>query len=256
MSHPGLMGRRAGVIGTADKKAVATATELVARLREQADGLRAEIARLRTDLAVLHGDYAAGRNSDLAEANGALVLSALQAETIAESTKGALDELTRSSQRDALTETPNRAVMLDRMESAIALSCRRGTQLALLFLDLDQFKQINDTLGHAVGDEVLRLAARRMESAVRGSDTVSRHSGDEFLILLAEISHPADAGVIASKVLLAIAEPGTVRELSASIGIAIYPEDGTDAADLIANADAAMYRSKRRGPGGFAFHSE
>ncbi len=240
--------------GKADKNGAVTATEAVALLREQADELRAEIALLRTELAARQGDDAAGRNSDLAEANGALVLSALQAETVAESTQGDLDELTRSSQRDALTGTPNRALMLDRLESAMALSRRRGTQLGLLFLDLDRFKEINDILGHAVGDEVLCLVARRMESAVRGSDTVSRHSGDEFLILLAEVSHPADAGLIASKVLLAIAEPGPVRDLSASIGIAIYPEDGTEAADLIANADAAMYRSKRRGPGGFAFH--
>ncbi len=242
--------------GKTDTGEVARATKTVALLREQADGLRAEIARLRTELAALQGEYAAGRSSDLVEANGALVLSALQAETVAESTKGELDELTRSNQRDALTGTPNRALMLDRLESAIALSRRRGTQRALLFLDLDQFKQINDTLGHAVGDEVLRLVARRMESAVRGSDTVSRHSGDEFLILLAELSHRADAGLIASKVLFAIAQPGPVRALSASIGIAIYPEDGTEAADLIANADAAMYRSKRRGPGGFAFRTE
>ncbi len=242
--------------GQTDSTEIATAVTTVALLGEQAAGLRAEIARLRTELAPLQGQYAAGRISDLVEANEALVLSVLQAETVAESTKGELDELMQSSQRDALTGTPNRALMLDRLESAIALARRRGTQLGLLFLDVDRFKQINDTLGHAVGDEVLCLVARRMESAVRGSDTVGRHSGDEFLILLAEVSDPTDAALIAAKVLLAVAEPGPVRDLSASIGIAIYPEDGIGAATLIANADAAMYRSKRRGRGGFAFHTE
>ncbi len=171
---------------------------------------------------------------------------------------GELGELTRTSQRDVLTGTPNRALMLDRVGSAIAMSHRRGTRAALLFVDLDCFKQINDTLGHAVGDSVLRLVTRRLESVIRDSDTVSRHGGDEFLVLLAEVSHPTDAALIAAKMLLAVAEPvpEPLPALSASIGIAIYPEDGQEAALLIANADAAMYRSKKQGRGGFAFHSD
>ena len=170
---------------------------------------------------------------------------------------GELEELTNTSQRDVLTGTPNRALMLDRLESAIALARRRGTRAALFFVDVDRFKQINDTLGHAVGDTVLRLVTRRLESVIRDSDTVSRHGGDEFLVLLAEVSSPNDAALIAAKMLLAIAArgPEPLPALSASVGIAIYPEDGQEAALLIANADAAMYRSKKRGRGGFSFHS-
>ncbi len=239
-----------------DKREVTVATKTVALLNEQAEGLRAEIARLRKELAAVQEKSARAQSADIVEANEALVLSALHADTVAESVIGEMDELTRVSQRDALTGTPNRALMLDRLESAITLARRRGTRLALLFVDLDRFKQINDTFGHSSGDAVLRHVAQRMESVVRDSDTVSRHGGDEFLVLLAEVSHPTDAALIAAKMLVAIAEPGppSVPEVSASIGIAVYPEDGIDAAALIGNADEAMYRSKKRGRGGFTFH--
>ena len=237
---------------------VAAATLTIARLQEQVETLRQEVLGLRRALAAAQGRSVDGKSTELVEANEALVLTALHAEEVAESARGELQELTTTSQRDVLTGTPNRALMLDRLESAIALSRRRGTRAALLFVDLDRFKQINDTLGHAVGDTVLRLVARRLESVIRNSDTVSRHGGDEFLVLLAEVSHPTDAALIAAKMLLAVAEPGPepLPVLSASVGIAIYPEDGQEAAMLIANADAAMYRSKKRGPGGFAFHSD
>ncbi len=236
----------------------AAATLTIARLHEQVEILRQEVLGLRRALAAAQGGSVDGITTELVEANGALVLSALHAEEVAESAMGELGELTMTSQRDVLTGTPNRALMLDRLESAIALARRRGTRAALLFVDLDRFKQINDTLGHAVGDTVLRLVTRRLESVIRDSDTVSRHGGDEFLVLLAEISHPTDAALIAAKMLLAVAEPGPepLPALSASVGIAIYPEDGQEAAVLIANADAAMYRSKKQGRGGFAFHSD
>lgn len=240
------------------RRQVAAATQTIAHLREQVEALRQQVVGLRQALAAGEGRSADGKLTELAEANGALILSALHAEEVAESAMGELGELTRTSQRDVLTGTPNRTLMLDRLESAIALSHRRGTRAALLFVDLDRFKQINDTLGHAVGDTVLRLVTRRLESVIRDSDTVSRHGGDEFLVLLAEISHPTDAALIAAKMLLAVGEPcpEPLPALSASVGIAIYPEDGQEAAVLIANADAAMYRSKKRGRGGFAFHRD
>lgn len=235
------------------RRQVAAAIQTIARLRAQVETLRQQVVDLQGALAA-----AEGRSKKGQEANGALVLSALHAEEVAESAMGELGELTNASQRDVLTGTPNRALMLDRLESAIALARRRGTRLALLFVDLDCFKQINDTLGHAAGDSVLCLVTRRLESVIRDSDTVSRHGGDEFLVLLAEVSHPTDAALIATKMLSAIAEPvpEPLPRLSASIGIAIYPEDGQEAALLIANADAAMYRSKKQGLGGFAFHSD
>ena len=238
------------------RQEMAAATETIAHLREQVEALREQVVGLRQALAAAEGRAAHEKTTGLVEANEALVLSALHAEEVAESVMGELEELTNTSQRDALTGTPNRALMLDRLESAIALARRRGTRAALFFVDVDRFKQINDTLGHAVGDTVLRLVTRRMESVIRDSDTVSRHGGDEFLVLLAEVSHRTDAALIAAKMLRAIAAPGPepLPALSASVGIAIYPEDGQEAALLIANADAAMYRSKKRGRGGFAFH--
>jgi diguanylate cyclase len=243
-----------------DTAEVAAAARELALLRRQADQVRADIVRSRSELAQVQRDYGETRAAQLVEANEQLVLAALQAETVAEAATGQLDEIARSSQRDSLTDTPNRALMLDRLENAIALARRHVTRLAVLFLDLDQFKQINDTLGHGVGDEVLQLVARRLQSVVRGSDTVSRHGGDEFLVLVGEISKAADAAVIAAKILAVLTAPSRVGDhmlrLSASLGIATYPEDGEDAATLISRADAAMYRSKRRRSGGFEFHRE
>lgn len=128
----------------------------------------------------------------------------------------------------------------------------------MLFVDLDGFKQINDRLGHAMGDEVLQLAARSLSASVRDADTVSRHGGDEFLILLPDLSDAADAAVVAEKAITTLARPirlgDHVLRLAASIGISIYPDDGADADILIHHADVAMYQAKRRGSGGIAFY--
>jgi diguanylate cyclase (GGDEF)-like protein len=149
--------------------------------------------------------------------------------------------------------------MLDRMASAIASARRHATRVAVLFVDLDHFKVINDSLGHAVGDEVLKLVAQRLEAAVRASDTVSRHGGDEFLVLLSEVANESGAAVVATKVLAALAAPGIVGvhlvHLSASLGIAMFPEDGDDPETLIRRADAAMYVAKNCGRGRLALHS-
>jgi diguanylate cyclase (GGDEF)-like protein len=202
---------------------------------------------------------AAINTADLLEANQQLVLAALQAETMAEAAAHNLTELARSSQRDVLTDTPNRALMLDRLENALLIARRREAHVAVLFVDLDHFKQINDTLGHAVGDDVLQRAARRLESAIRVSDAVSRHGGDEFLVLLTEVTRRPDAAAIAAKMLRALREislPGTqTPALSASIGISVFPEDGHDARSLIDVADAAMYRAKQNGRNRFEFSS-
>src|SRR5690606_31609431 len=148
---------------------------------------------------------------------------------------------------------PNRALMRDRIGHAIAMARRKGTRSAILFLDIDDIKHINDTLGHAAGDSVLRLLARRLEALVRESDTVSRHGGDEFLILLAEVSNAADAELMARKIRASLANPrsivGPALALSVSIGIAIYPDHGEDADTLICCADASMYRAKNRSMG-------
>jgi diguanylate cyclase (GGDEF)-like protein len=194
----------------------------------------------------------------LLAANEHLVVTALRAQTDAATARNALQTLSRSSELDYLTELPNRQSLMSRFAYAIAIARRTGTQLATLFVDLDNFKQINDTLGHAVGDQVLRLASQRLATAVRESDTVSRHGGDEFLILLTEVSHVADVVQIATKLISALARPARIDEhvlrLSASIGISMFPEDGKDIDTLIHLADEAMYRAKSSGAGGFAFH--
>jgi diguanylate cyclase (GGDEF)-like protein len=200
------------------------------------------------------------RTSKLVAANEQLVVTALRAQTDAAAATQALEVLARSSELDSLTDLPNRQSLMSRFNYAIAIARRTGTQLATLFVDLNNFKQINDTLGHAVGDQVLRLAAHRLSTAVRESDTVSRHGGDEFLILLTDVSHATDVLQIASKLISALARPARVGEhvlrLTASIGISRFPDDGEDTETLIHRADAAMYRAKRRGNGGFAFFGD
>ena len=162
------------------------------------------------------------------------------------------------AEHDALTDLPNRLLLNDRLARSIALARRYGRRLAVLFLDCDRFKHINDTLGHAVGDQVLRSVARRLTTCVRESDTVSRHGGDEFLILLSEVDHPDDAGLIAEKIVSSIAEPhlvgGHELNLTASVGIALYPEDGQDAQSLVMRADTAMYHAKNTGRNRVGFY--
>jgi diguanylate cyclase len=199
------------------------------------------------------------RARKLIETNEQLVMTALRAQADAEAATQKLEVLSRSSELDSLTDLPNRQSLLSRFTYAIAIARRTGTQLALLFIDLNNFKQINDTLGHAVGDQVLRLTAKRLATAVRQSDTVSRHGGDEFLILLADVSHPNDVAQIAINLITALGRPARVGDhvlrLTASIGISFFPGDGEDTETLIKRADAAMYRAKRNGKGGFAFYA-
>jgi len=244
-----------------DRRQLASATRKLRELSEEADGLLTKLTRLRQNLADIRREsHNMLSTTPLVEANEQLVLAALHAETVAETAVSKLGELARSSQRDPLTNIPNRLLMLDRLESAIATARRRDTRIGVMFIDLDNFKRINDTLGHTAGDQVLQLVARRLQSAVRDSDTVSRHGGEEFLVLLPEISQAADAAVIARKLLAALAAPAKVGanrlQLSASIGITIYPEDGEDAETLISRADAAMYRAKRSGPGRYEFYAD
>ena len=129
----------------------------------------------------------------LVKANERLILESLRAQVEAESAMQALHEVSHRAEHDPLTELPNRVLLLDRFEQAIASAKRHGSRLALLFMDLNEFKQINDTHGHGTGDQVLKLVAQRLASSVREADTVSRHGGDEFLILLTEVSQASDA---------------------------------------------------------------
>ncbi|MBJ7574657.1 diguanylate cyclase [Luteimonas sp. MC1828] len=238
-------------------RGVAAATKSLATLEAHAALLRAEVAGLEAVLATLRDRVPLHNDSDLLEANGQLVLAALRAQLVAEAAERHRDEAARAGQRDPLTDLPNRASMRDRLPIALASAQRRRTHLAVLFIDIDRFKQINDTYGHSVGDGVLQCVARRLEASVRETDTVGRHGGEEFLVLLDDLASTDDVPRIVETLLDVLAEPesiaGHVVELSASIGVAFYPDDATDPAALIACADAAMYRAKRHGPGGYEF---
>ena len=160
---------------------------------------------------------------------------------------------------DVVTELPNRALLADRAQVLFAQAARRRQKAGVLFLDLDRFKNVNDALGHDVGDELLREAGRRLSAAVRAADTVSRTGGDEFVILLSDLAHPEDAGRIARTLQERLAEPfrldGREASVTCSIGIAIYPDNGRDLSELQRNADAAMYSAKARGRDRFCYYA-
>jgi diguanylate cyclase len=223
----------------------------LSRLNGQVEAMRAVLIRLLQDVVVAEKRLDSSAAAQLVEANEALIVAALRSQGVADTAQQALDEASATAELDALTGLPNRLLLLDRFNAAIAGAGRRGTCLALLFVDLDNFKQINDTLGHAVGDEALKQVARYLVSCVRAADTVSRHGGDEFLVLLTEISHVSGATLVADKILALLNTPCRLGDhrvsLGASIGISLYPDDGDDPLTLIAEADAAMYRAKQGG---------
>jgi diguanylate cyclase (GGDEF)-like protein/PAS domain S-box-containing protein len=158
---------------------------------------------------------------------------------------------------DNVTDLPNRVLLNDRLTHAISLAHRHRQRLAVLFLDIDRFKHVNDSLGHNVGDHLLRSVARRLLTCVRTSDTVSRQGGDEFVILLSDVTHAQDAAVIAAKVLSTLAAPHFIDQhklhLTSSIGIVIYPDDGADSETLLKHADFAMYHAKDKGRNNYQF---
>jgi diguanylate cyclase (GGDEF)-like protein/PAS domain S-box-containing protein len=155
------------------------------------------------------------------------------------------------AQHDALTDLPNRTLLEDRVERALVAAQRNGQPMALIFMDLDRFKAVNDQYGHAVGDRLLQTAAARLAGAVRASDTVARIGGDEFVVLLPVVASAQDALAVADKIREALAHPfdlGDVRgEVSASIGVAMYPGHGHTPVELLRHADEAMYTSKQAG---------
>lgn len=162
------------------------------------------------------------------------------------------------AQHDPLTDLPNRILLSERLEQAIGHANRNNKALALLYVDLDRFKHINDSLGHAVGDLMLQSVAQRLSHCVRASDTVSRQGGDEFVILLSELAFGQDAAVCAEKILQAIQLPYLIDvheiHLTASIGIVVYPADGIECEPLLQNADLAMYEAKERGRNNAQFY--
>jgi diguanylate cyclase (GGDEF)-like protein len=161
---------------------------------------------------------------------------------------------------DALTGLPNRVLLSDRLEMALANAQRNKTMLAVLFLDFDGFKSINDSLGHDVGDQLLKGVARRLQKCLRSQDTVARLGGDEFIILLPRVNNASDAGVLAQKLLDVVRVPFNIEEhevkTTLSIGVGLYPKDGTDSNQLLKHADEALYLAKNQGKDCYHFFSE
>lgn len=176
-------------------------------------------------------------------------------------------ELTASRRReylrathDGLTGLPNRAYFQDQLGRLLAYASRHGKSLALLFIDLNRFKNINDSMGHQVGDEILKIAGERLSATVRRSDLAARLGGDEFVAVAQDVSRERDPATVARKILTALAEPCTVQGrrywITGSVGIAVFPRDGNDGETLIRNADAAMYHAKAQGPSQYRFYAE
>jgi len=216
-----------------------------ADLRQKAADLSEEAARIKAELNEISAAY-------LREANERLVLATIKAQTMAEAAETATAQMHYMAHHDVLTGLPNRALLNDRLAQAIAAAQRHGKHVALMYLDLDHFKHINDSLGHAVGDQLLQSAAKRLQGCLsRASDTVSRQGGDEFVVLLTEIDTAQEATITAEKLIESMTEPhligGHRLHVTLSIGISLYPDDGLDVDTLFKNADTAMYHAKKIG---------
>ena len=168
-------------------------------------------------------------------------------------------KMKHQTEHDALTGLPNRVLFNDRLEQGIEKAKRKNSKMALLFIDLDHFKEINDSLGHAIGDEVLQNITSRLKATKRDGDTLARLGGDEFTIILEDLAEAEDASIIAKNVLDILAKPVSVKKhdlyVSSSIGISIYPDDGSSAANLLKFADSAMYKAKSEGRNNFQYYS-
>jgi len=242
------------IISGASRKPERNPVELVLQ-RDEPMGLTAGTVLLRRDgsEAVIE-DSASPIHDSAGKLCGAVIvfhdMSASKAMT---------EKMAHLAQHDFLTNLPNRMLLQDRISQAIELSARRGNTLAVLFLDLDDFKDVNDSLGHDIGDELLRSVAQRLSACVRSSDTVSRSGGDEFIILLVDDGKAENTRAIAEKILVAMAEPqliaGHELVITTSIGISFYPADARDAETLIKKADMAMYEAKSQGCNNFQFYT-
>jgi diguanylate cyclase (GGDEF)-like protein/PAS domain S-box-containing protein len=223
------------------------ATEVAIAQNAVADLTGNRILIRRDGMEVVIEDSMAPIHDQEGRATGAVVVfRALTEEARAKALRMAL-----LAQYDSLTNLPNRMLLKDRIGRALALATRYNRPLAVLFVDLDRFKAVNDSAGHAIGDRVLQATAGRMLACVRSSDTVSRYGGDEFVILLSEIDHSKSLVPVAQKILSAIEAPHSlashVFHITASIGVSFFPQDGRDEETLIQSADAAMYCAKQDG---------
>ncbi len=220
------------------------------QLGVQIEAMQALLVSLLQDIVRAESRLAQLGTAEMTAAvNEQLVISALARRDEAEAASRSLEDATRASLVDPLTSLPNRVGLLGRFEQALANARRHHGRCALLFFDLDNFKQINDRHGHAFGDRVLKLAAQRLAEGVREVDTVCRYGGDEFVVLLSELAAPGDATGVTNKLMAALAMPANIGGvevvLAASAGEAVYPDDGESFEALVRQADAVMYEAKR-----------
>ena len=207
--------------------------------------------RVRKNAEKVKIDSCSEMETTLREANEKLVVASVNAHMMTEAVERVSVHLSYMAEHDLLTGLPNRALLTDRLVQSILLAKRHGNKVALMFLDLDHFKHINDTMGHGIGDQLLQSVAKRLQASVRTSDTVSRHGGDEFVVLLPEVDDAQSAAHAAEKLIQSVGEPhliaGQEIHITLSIGISMYPADGVDADVLMRNADMAMYQAKKAG---------
>lgn len=229
--------------------------DVVEQALHQSEGVEIKVQECANDLSVVNETLAneirerKKLETRLADSKDEL------ADTRAELSESQLQEqhAVHLSLHDVLTGLPNRSLFNDRLENALALAKRHSWRLAVMFIDLDKFKSINDSAGHAAGDHVLKTIAERLQTSVRGADTVARQGGDEFVYLMLEVKDDADVTTAALKLIEKLARPcgvnGVELAVRPSIGIALYPDDGQTASDLVENADSAMYRAKQSARG-------
>ncbi|WP_246865111.1 putative bifunctional diguanylate cyclase/phosphodiesterase [Acidithiobacillus thiooxidans] len=270
-----------GLIGKRQEDALQSEVQAMLDVREEIVEARESVAEVRED-AIHHREEAMGTRehkvlgreqhqeaiatrltlSDeqillLRQTNARLVIATIEAHELADQLKVARDQLDYTAQHDALTALPNRLLLQDRLSQAVEVARRQGKPLAVMFLDLDHFKYVNDSLGHGLGDDLLRSVADRLRSCLRHSDTISRQGGDEFVVLLPEIERLEDVSIFADKIIAEMARPhslgGHEIHIGVSIGISLYPVDGMDVETLLRNADTAMYHAKGEGRGAYRF---
>jgi diguanylate cyclase (GGDEF)-like protein len=238
--------------GQADRRQVAADLRQEAdHLREEAARLRQKVMRIKSKTAMAKAEISAEAQGLLREANEQLVIATVHAQTMTEVAEHTARQMAHMAEHDVLTGLPNRALLNDRLERSIALARRQGKKVALMYIDLDHFKNINDSLGHGVGDQLLQSIARRLTGCVRLSDTVSRHGGDEFVVLLADVEDAEGAALTAQKLIDAMVQPHVIGihrlHVTLSIGISLFPDDGKDIESVVRNADTAMYHAKKHG---------
>jgi diguanylate cyclase (GGDEF)-like protein/PAS domain S-box-containing protein len=220
---------------------------------DESVGLAAGCVLLRRDKTELHiEDSAAPIHDRDGQVSGAVIVFRDIGPTLAMAQK-----MTHLAHHDFLTGLPNRVLLIERISQAITQANRHGKRLALLFIDLDNFKRINDLLGHAAGDRLLRLVAKRLAACVRAMDTLCRQGGDEFVMLLTEIEQPQDAARVVEKLRAALAVPYRIGRhdlrVTLSMGISVFPDDGFDADSLMQKADTAMFHAKASGRDSYLF---